>query len=321
MSVILEIEKLNVSYHGTPVLKDLTLNLHKGEVLGIVGESGSGKSTLLKAIIGLLGENGRVDSGRLEFDGMNLLRLSAKKREARRRLHKIRGTRLGMVFQNPGASFNPIRKIGVQFTEALKSHGKVNEQEAKAQILELFAKLSLQDGARILNSYPFELSGGMSQRVAIALAMVMNPELLLADEPTSALDVTVQAQCVKEMMELRSQLGTTIMIVSHNMGVVSYMADKIAVMYAGHLVEYGKKADVLNNPQHPYTKALIGAIPSVDGGSLTSIPNCLPVFGRQNQGCPFTPRCKVAKTECAQLPILTKTYCEPEHWTLCSLTK
>ncbi len=157
----------------------------------------------------------------------------------------------------------------------------------------------------------------MNQRVAIALAMVMHPEMLLADEPTSALDVTVQAQCVKEMMDLRDQLGTTILMVTHNMGVVSYMADKIAVMYAGNLIEYGRKEDVLKSPQHPYTRALIRAIPVIGGGPLVGIPGCPPVFGERQTACPFAPRCSVARNSCSQPMALNKTYYEPEHWALC----
>lgn len=311
MATILAVEKLNVSYNGTMILKDLTLELEKGEILGIVGESGSGKSTLLKAMIGLLGDNGCVESGRLEFDGIDLLRIPKEE------LRRIRGTRLGMVFQNPGMSFNPIRKIGVQFLEALRNHGKVDKADATRQILDIFSRLSLRDGEKILNSYPFELSGGMNQRVAIALAMVMYPEMLLADEPTSALDVTVQAQCVRELMELRNQLGTTIILVTHNMGVVSYMADKIAVMYGGNLVEYGRKTDVLKNPQHPYTKALIRAIPAIGGGPLVGIPGCPPTFGERHDGCPFAPRCATARPACAQPMTLAPKHCGGEHWTLC----
>ncbi|MDD5953501.1 MAG: ABC transporter ATP-binding protein [Oscillospiraceae bacterium] len=307
----MNVEQLDVSYNGTQILKDLTLELNQGEILGIVGESGSGKSTLLKTMMGILGDNGQIDHGKLEFDGIDLIRISKEE------LRKLRGTRLGMVFQHPGMAFNPIRKIGVQFLESMRSHGKVEKKEAIAQILDIFQKLSLRDGERILNSYPFELSGGMNQRVAIALAMVMHPEILLADEPTSALDVTVQAQCVKEMMDLRDQLGTTIVIVTHNMGVVSYMADKIAVMYAGHLIEYGRKTDVLKNPQHPYTKALIGAIPVIGGGKLSGIPGCPPVFGEIYDGCPFAPRCAEARPACSGPMELGKKEYANGHWTLC----
>lgn len=311
MQPILDVKQLDVSYNGTEILKDVSLHLHAGEILGIVGESGSGKSTLIKAMIGLLGDNGQIDHGKMDFDGIDLIRI--KKEEMR----KLRGTRLGMVFQHPGMSFNPIRKIGTQFFEALRAHGKFDKEEAKQRILHIFSELQLKDGERILNSYPFELSGGMNQRVAIALAMVLKPELLLADEPTSALDVTVQAQVVRQMMDLRDDLGTTIIMVTHNMGVVAYMVDKIAVMYSGHLVEYGKKIDVMKNPQHPYTKALIAAIPQLEGGDMVGIPGRPPVFGEKYLGCPFAPRCAAARPECSQDMKLQRKYYENEHWSLC----
>lgn len=310
MTTILDIEKLNVSYHGTSILQNINMKVEKGEILGIVGESGSGKSTLLKAIIGLLGDNGRVESGRVSFEEVDLLRISKKE------LRNIRGTQLGMVFQNPGMSFNPIRKIGTQFLEALKNHGKIDKTQATKQILDMFARLDLRDGKRILNSYPFELSGGMNQRIAIALAMIMNPQLLLADEPTSALDVTVQAQCVKEMMDLRDHFGTTIIIVTHNMGVVSYMADKVAVMYAGNMVEYGSKKDVLNHPKHPYTKALIASIPQIGGAIPKGIQGQPPAFGEVFAGCSFSPRCNLCNDICIhEKPIMHN--CGNGHTVFC----
>ena len=311
MSPILDVKQLDVSYNGTQILKDLTVDLNSGEILGIVGESGSGKSRLIKAIIGLLGDNGQIDHGHMEFDGIDLIRIKGEE------LRKLRGTRLGMVFQHPGMSFNPIRKIGTQFFEALKAHEKFEKEEARERILEILRQLRLEDGERVLNSYPFELSGGMNQRVAIALAMLLNPELLLADEPTSALDVTVQAQVVRQMMDLRDKFGTTIIIVTHNMGVVSYMVDKVAVMYAGHLVEYGPKVEVMKHPQHPYTKALIAAIPQIEGGEMTGIPGKPPVFGEKYLGCPFAPRCPSACPECSQEMTLTRKYYNDSHWTLC----
>lgn len=311
MTPILSIQQLDVSYHGTQILNDITLELDAGKILGIVGESGSGKSTLIQSVIGLLGDHGQIDHGKLEFDGIDLIHL--KKKE----LRKLRGKRIGMVFQQPGTSWNPIRKIGVQFWEALRAHGEFGKDEANERILQIFSELRLTDGDRILNSYPFELSGGMNQRVAIALAMVLEPELLLADEPTSALDVTVQAQVIRQLMDLRDDLGTTIMLVTHNMGVVSYMVDKVAVMYAGHLVEYGNKRDVMKDPQHPYTKALIAAIPRLHGGDMVGIPGRPPVFGEQYLGCPFAPRCPQARSVCSLDKPLERRDYGNGHWSLC----
>ena len=215
--------RLGFSYfwdgESIPVFEQANIELKEGEWTAILGCNGCGKSTLVRLMNGLL----PFQNGNLSVNGIN----------AGNPANKWELCRVcGMVFQNPGMSFNPIRKIGAQFLEALKNHGKIDESQATKQILDMFTRLGLRDGKRILNSYPFELSGGMNQRVAIALAMILNPQLLLADEPTSALDVTVQAQCVKEMMDLRQHLGTTIIIVTHNMGVVSHMADKVAVMYA-----------------------------------------------------------------------------------------
>lgn len=311
MAPILSIEQLDVSYHGTQILQDVTLALDAGEILGVVGESGSGKSTLIKAVIGLLGDNGHIDHGRLDFDGVDLVRINQKE------LRKLRGKRLGMVFQHPGMSMNPIRKIGVQFYEALRAHGSFDKQEARQRVLKILSQLRLTDGERILESYPFELSGGMNQRVAIALAMVLHPALLLADEPTSALDVTVQAQVVRQLMDLRDNFGTGMMIVTHNMGVISYMVDKVAVMYAGRVVEYGGKLDVLKHPRHPYTKALIAAIPQLHGSGMVGIPGQPPVFGAQEAGCPFAPRCGSARQECGREQKLPRKDYGNGHWALC----
>lgn len=294
MQSILHVEELDVAYSGIPVLKNLNIHLHKSEILGIVGESGSGKSTLLKTMMGILGENGQATHGRLMFNDKDLLR--SNKEELRR----LRTKDIGIVFQHPGMSFNPIRKIGVQFYESIKNADRENfdKEAAKERILAMFTKLNLVDGERILNSYPFELSGGMNQRVGIALAMIMNPSLLLADEPTSALDVTVQAQVVKEFMDLRDSFGTTIILVTHNIGVVAYMADKIAVMYAGQVVEYGDKKKIMKEPKHPYTKSLLAAIPTLDGGELKGIDGMPPTLGHNLKGCAFAPRCKFRQQRC-----------------------
>ena len=281
--------RLGFSYfwdgESIPVFEQANIELKEGEWTALLGCNGCGKSTLVRLMNGLL----PLQNGNLSVNGIN----------AGNHANKWELCRVcGMVFQNPGMSFNPIRKIGAQFLEALKNHGKIDESQATKQILDMFTRLGLRDGKRILNSYPFELSGGMNQRVAIALAMILNPQLLLADEPTSALDVTVQAQCVKEMMDLRQHLGTTIIIVTHNMGVVSHMADKVAVMYAGSIVEYGSKADVLNHPKHPYTKALIASIPQIGGTIPKGIPGQPPAFGEVFTGCSFSPRCSLCDNIC-----------------------
>lgn len=255
---LLEYRKVNICYSGAPVVEDINLQMKPGEILGIVGESGSGKSTLMRAALGILETEGNVESGEILFQGENLIAMPE------RQLRQIRGKGIGMVFQNPGASLCPVRKIGQQFYETIREHEKLDKRKAKDEILQLFEKIHLRDGERILNSYPFELSGGMNQRVAIALSMILKPPLILADEPTSALDVTVQAQVVKELMKMRELFGTGIIIVTHNMGVAAHMSDRVIVMKDGRIVESGSKDEVIYHPKENYTKNLIAATPRIN---------------------------------------------------------
>ena len=237
------------------MVHDVSFQLHPGEILGLVGESGSGKSTLIKAAMGLLGSSGMVTRGDIWFEGKNLPDLSEKE------MRTICGEKIGMIFQDCGASMSPIRTIGEQIVESMAAHRKVNITEAKADAMELFEKLNFKDGERVWNSYPFELSGGMNQRAGIAIAMLMNPVILMADEPTSALDVAIQRQVVEEMLHVREVFGTAIIIVTHDIGVVSAMADSILVLQDGNVMEYGRAKDVLENPQNAYTKKLLSAVP------------------------------------------------------------
>jgi oligopeptide/dipeptide ABC transporter ATP-binding protein len=292
MKSLLKTENLNVSYNGFRILQDINISINQGEILGIVGESGSGKSTLLKAITGLLGNGASIDSGSIVFDNKNLINLSNEE------LRNIRGSKISMIFQNPGASLCPIRTIENQFIETVQSHEKTSLSDIKCRISEIFSKINLKDVDRILKSYPFELSGGMNQRVGIALAMITNPSLILADEPTSALDVTVQAQVVKTLMNLRENFGSSIIMVTHNIGVVSYMVDRIAVMYAGDIVEYGNKKDIITNPIHPYTQLLIKSTPNMKSDELIEISGKPPTFGEQFEGCPFVSRCSKQIEKC-----------------------
>ncbi|MGN0398825.1 MAG: ABC transporter ATP-binding protein [Blautia sp.] len=257
---ILAVEHLEVCYAGKPVLEDINLTLEPGQILGIVGESGSGKSTLIKAAMGLLGSDGVVTRGDIFYKNRNVTDLKGED------LRKLRGSEMGMIFQNTGASLCPIRTIEDQLYESVLQHEKVTKQEIKERAMNLFEKMKLPDGARILKSYPFELSGGMNQRVGIMMAMILQPSLLLADEPTSALDVTVQAQVVREMMKMRELFGTTIAIVTHNIGVVEYMADQVAVMYQGRLVEYGDAKEVIYHPKEEYTRKLVNAVLRINRG-------------------------------------------------------
>ena len=252
MAVLLDYQHVEVSFNGDPVVHDVSFQLHSGEILGLVGESGSGKSTLLKAAMGLLGSSGMVTRGDIWFEGKSLPDVPPKE------MRRICGEKIGMIFQDCGASLSPTRTIGEQIIESMAAHRKVDVAEAKRAALELFEKLHFQDGERIWDSYPFELSGGMNQRAGIAIAMLMNPAVLLADEPTSALDMAVQRQ---EMLHVRESFGTAIIIVTHDIGVVSAMADSIVVLSNGRVMEYAAAKDVLENPQNDYTVKLLSAVP------------------------------------------------------------
>lgn len=257
---LLDMRHVEICYNGRPAVHDISFQMEPGEILGIVGESGSGKSTLIKAAMGLLGNSGAVTMGDIYYKGRNVI--DARGEE----LRSIRGSAMGMIFQNTGASLCPVRSIGDQLYESVTQHKKMSRREVYDRAMELFEKMSLKNGERLLKSYPFELSGGMNQRVGIMMAMILKPDLLFADEPTSALDVTVQAQVIREMMKMRDLYGTGIVIVTHNIGIVEYMADKVAVMHQGRLVEYGDKKDVIGYPKEAYTRKLLSAVLHIDRG-------------------------------------------------------
>lgn len=310
---LLSVEGLEIQYNGFDVVKKVSFQMEQGTILGIIGESGCGKTTLINGILNMLEHQGNIIGGSIRFDGNELTKISAEE------MRKFLGHRIGAVFQNPGATLNPIRKVKYQFYDAIRAHTPMEKGEMDQRITQILKKLELPDANRVMNSYPVEFSGGMNQRIAIALAMVLEPQLLIGDEPTSALDVTVQIQVVKEMLRLRQDFSTAIIIVSHNMGVISYMADDIAVMYAGHIVEYGKKEKIMAAPLHPYTKALISAIPSLEGTLPQGLPGRRPNIGESIPGCPFSPRCSLATPQCFKdLPTLTCR--EEDHWLMCHIT-
>lgn len=306
---ILNLKNLSVSYGDINILKDIDLSLKKGEILGIVGESGSGKSTLIKSIMGILDENASID-GEINFEGKDLASLSLKD------YRKIKGKEISMIFQNPTEYFNPTRKISKQFIETIRSHNDISKQGIQKKSINTFKFLGLQDGKKIWNSYPFELSGGMNQRVAIALSIMLEPKILLADEPTSALDVTVQAQVVKELLKLRQKLNTSIILVTHNIGVASYMSHNIGVMYGGRIIEYGESEELINNPKHPYTKMLINSVPVINGNIPNGIEGSLPNFQDIKEGCVFLDRCKYASREC-KIKVPSAKYWGKSHWSSC----
>ena len=257
---MLEIKDLAVQYgNQAPTIEHFNLSMKKGEIISVVGESGSGKTTVIRAVLGALSGAGRVTSGDILYHGESLLKNSKSD------WRKIRGSKMSMIFQDCGGTLNPIRKIGSQYVEYIRTHQSMTKKEAWDKAVSMLTKMRLPDAENIMNSYPYQLSGGMRQRVGIAMAMTFNPELLLADEPTSALDVTTQAQIVRQMMELRDDFGTGIIIVTHNIGVAAYMADQLIVMHHGKVVDHGTREEVLNNPTSDYTKKLLEAVPEMEG--------------------------------------------------------
>ena len=261
---LLDVRDLVIEYvtdDGTVhAVNRVDLQIGRGETLGLVGETGAGKTTIALSLLGLIpNPPGRVCQGEIIFEGEDITQKSD------REMLKIRGDKISMIFQDSGAMINPIRKIGSQYVEYIRAHKNIPKKDAFDMAVEMLEKMRLPDGKRIMESYPFELSGGMCQRVGIAMAMTFQPKLLLADEPTSALDVTTQAQIVRQMMELRDDFGTGIIVVTHNIGVAAYMADKLLVMRQGKVVDSGQREDILHNPQSEYTKNLLASVPALKG--------------------------------------------------------
>lgn len=255
MAELLKYNHVDISYNGKTAVSDMSFTLHEGEILGIAGESGSGKSSLIKAALGLLGPNGLVTRGDIYYKGRNITDLHQKERQ------KINGIEISMIFQNAGLSFSHIRTIDEQLYESMKEHQYISKKDYHQQAEELLKTLQFKDPERILRSYPFELSGGMQQRVGIASAMLLHPKILLADEPTSALDVSTQKQVVEEMLNIRNIYNTAIILVTHNIGVVKAMADTVLIMKDGKMVEYGRTEQIFTMPKQHYTKELLASVP------------------------------------------------------------
>ena len=259
--MLLSIKNLAVTYgnNPNPTIAGVNLDLAEGEIVSIVGESGSGKTTVIRALLGVLPNTGRVSEGSITFDGQDLLGFSTKD------WLDLRGNHIAMIFQDSGNMMNPIQTIGKQFVEFIQLHSTMSKQEAEAKAIEMLALTNLPHPEAIMKSYPFELSGGMRQRVGIAMAITFSPKLLLGDEPTSALDVTTQAQIVEELLRINRENKTSMIIVTHNIGVAAHMSDKIMVMKQGAVVEYGPAEEIIRNPQAEYTKQLLNAVPEIGG--------------------------------------------------------
>ena len=296
--------------------RDLDFTITKGEVLGLVGESGSGKSVTALALMRLLPPQARA-SGEIHFSNgsgsQDLLRLLDES------MRHLRGSQLAMIFQEPMTALNPVMRVGDQIAEALLAHRKVSRQEAWNRAVEAMSDVAIPDPAQRARDYPHQLSGGMRQRVMIAMAIVNRPQLLIADEPTTALDVTIQAQILDLLTELRGKFGLTMLFISHDLAVVSQVADRVAVMYAGSLVELGSKHDIFHAPAHPYTRGLLNAVPTLRtdrARALETIEGTVPPLHAVPPGCPFEPRCAFRVAECARaLPPMVEV--SSGHWARC----
>ncbi|WP_011581711.1 ABC transporter ATP-binding protein [Chelativorans multitrophicus] len=284
-----------------PAVRSLSFDLRRGEVLALVGESGCGKSATALALIGLLARNARV-GGSVEFDGRNLLSLPEREWET------IRGRRIAMIFQDPMTALDPLYRIGEQIAEALRRHLDLSSVALRTRVNELLTLVGIDDPELRVRQFPHQLSGGLRQRVVIAIALACNPEVVIADEPTTALDVTIQAQIVKLLADLNRKVGMGMIFISHDLGVVSQIADKIAVMYAGQVVESGPRAELLRDPRHPYTKALLASVPNpamAPKQFLNAILGTVPDMARLEAGCTFRNRCPQAQEGCHAEPGLT----------------
>lgn len=256
---MLKIENMTVSYKGVPAVRDFDLSMEKGQIVSLVGESGSGKTTVIRAVLGLLPGGGRMEKGDVLFNGNSLLSYSPEQ------WRLLRGTEISMIFQDSGAMMNPTRRVGEVFTEYLRTHEKISKKDAWKKGEEMLGRMRLPSPDNVMRSYPFQLSGGMCQRVGIAMGMTYQPKLLLADEPTSALDVTTQTQIVRQMMDLRDTYGTGIIVVTHNLGVAAYMSDYIVVMKDGRVEDRGNRDYILHHSENAYTRSLLEAVPSMGG--------------------------------------------------------
>jgi peptide/nickel transport system ATP-binding protein len=295
---VLSVRNLKVAFHTRrgvlTALDDISFDIARGEVLGVVGESGAGKSITGSAIIGLIDPPGRIAGGQVLLNGARIDNLGPEA------IRKVRGKKIGMIFQDPLTSLNPLYRVGEQLIETIRTHLPMSEKQARQRAIDLLAEVGIPAPERRIDGYPHEFSGGMRQRVVIALALCAEPDLVIADEPTTALDVSVQAQIIAVIKRLCSERGAAVMLITHDMGVIAETADRVAVMYAGRIAEIGPVRDVVQAPLHPYAAGLMGSIPSLEGrlDRLVQIPGSMPRLSSIPPGCAFNPRCPDVFARC-----------------------
>ena len=314
---ILEIKNLRVDYQTDDALvhalNDVNLKMEKGKTLGLVGETGAGKTTLAKCIMGILPQRtGRIRSGEIFYEDKDLLKTEEHE------MRKIRGSEIAMIFQEPMTALNPTRRIGLQMMDVIRHHQPKSRREARAKAIALLEEMQIPDAVEVMSRYPFELSGGMRQRVMIALAFSCEPQLIIADEPTTALDVTVQLQVLRLLKHKARASGTAVLFISHDMAVVSQLCDSVYVMYAGSVIESGVTADVIHHPRHPYTIGLLQCAPEhgIPRQPLPAIPGTVPNLTHLPDGCAFRDRCYAAGAQCENVPALT-AYGDNNHRCAC----
>ena len=314
---VLEIKDLEVELYSEkgplPVIDKVNLSIKEGEIVGIVGESGCGKSMLASAIMNLLNSPAQIAAGTIFYEGQDMTTLSSKE------FQKIRGNEISMIFQEPMTSLNPLMKVGKQIEEAIKAHEKVSNAELKERAIAAIRDVGIPQPEKVYHDIPSRLSGGMRQRIMIAMALVCHPKLLICDEPTTALDVTIQAQILRLIKKLRDETNTAVIFISHDMGVIYQMVDRVVVMYAGQFVESAPCKKLFEKPLHPYTIGLQNAIPQINKqqSSLQDIPGSVPMLDNLPEGCLFAPRCPFAKVECFTKKVSLKHY--DDHSVRCLL--
>ena len=318
MSSLLEIEALRVEFPGEDgplvAVRGVDLAIEQGEIVGLVGESGSGKSLTCRAVMQMVPEPGAISSGAIRFDGQDVLSLNKS------RLRDLRAHSVGMIYQNPFGSLNPVTRVGAQIAETLRVNRGLGRDAAKKEAVALLDRVGIEDPERRCRAYPHELSGGMCQRVMIAIATASSPRLMLADEPTTALDVTTQAQILKLLGQMRAEEGMAMLLVSHDFGVIAQACDRVAVMYGGHIVETGPVETIYHEPEHPYTRALLNSVPELDSAGnvrrRAALAGHPPELSDVIPGCVFAPRCEHARPECEAVSMKLRGL-SPDHATAC----